>query len=217
LLYGADEDSIVKDTLNVIISEVILFMNVGKTMTPPQIESTINMILSDVMAKSLTFEDYKVCFENAKKGHYGKSYDRLDGQIIFEWITAYFNEKTAIIEESNHLLHQNSKKDYVPPGEVNHEGVKKVVEVLRQAIKPISNAEVSNSNAEVKKTNVQDDKMKLIQRFLTQFDKLHRDKPHRSNHGRFINRYNKIMNQVEYSEYKLTQLERIKTLKAKKQ
>lgn len=176
-------------------------------MTEAQIESTINMILSDVAAKSMTFEDYKVCFENAKKGYYGKAFDRLDGQVIFEWINAYFAEKSTIIQEKNNLLHDKSKRS--EPLDMNIEGVRKVVEVLKQAIKPIPNVEVSKSNAEIK-TRQFDQKHALIQRLFRRFEQIYFNEPYETNNGRFIKRYGKIMGQVEYIEHKLKQYERIK-------
>jgi len=38
-------------------------------------------------------DDFKLCFTRAKKGLYGKVYDRIDGQIIFDWLNSYCKDR----------------------------------------------------------------------------------------------------------------------------
>ena len=81
-----------------IITDVVLFFNVGKTMTPEQIAQTVQLILEDY--EYLCVEDFKVCFNNAKKGVYGKLYDRIDGAIILEWVETYAQQREKAFIES---------------------------------------------------------------------------------------------------------------------
>lgn len=61
-----------------------------------QVRQTADMILEDY--SHFKPEDFKLCFSRAKKGHYGKLYDRLDGQIIMGWLMDYDNERDGEIE-----------------------------------------------------------------------------------------------------------------------
>lgn len=63
-----------------------------------QIVQTIRLITEDFYYFNI--EDFKLCFNNAKRGLYGKIYDRIDGNIIYEWLQKYSEErvKTAYQE-----------------------------------------------------------------------------------------------------------------------
>lgn len=184
------------------ISEVSVFFNVGKNLTPQQINSTIDLILNDNDCLNLSFEDYKVCFEFAKKGHYGKAYDRIDGQIIFEWIYQYSTDKTneyLRIKDFNEKQAQNQK---IEPSEVNKEGQLKVVEVMRQALKSV---EVSKVEKPIREKTENE---KLIQRFLTQFQKI-AIKRGLDSDTKYIFMYGKPITCEEYLHLKVKQRERV--------
>jgi hypothetical protein len=82
-----------------IVTDTVLFFNVGKTMTQLQIAQTVQLIVEDF--DYLALEDLKVCFKNAKKGLYGKLYDRIDGAVIIQWIETYEKERLKAFEESD--------------------------------------------------------------------------------------------------------------------
>lgn len=90
-------DSYVKAILSILIADTADFLNVGKTISGPQIMQTIELILEDFSIYKIDF--FIACFNKAKKGHYGKQYDRLDGQIIFEWLNHYEYEYQLEIEK----------------------------------------------------------------------------------------------------------------------
>jgi len=79
-----------------LISDTADFLNIGKTINGPQIMQTVELILEDFSVYKIDF--FVACFNKAKKGFYGKQYDRLDGQIIFEWLTQYEYEYQSEIE-----------------------------------------------------------------------------------------------------------------------
>lgn len=89
-------DDYVKAVLSILIADTADFLNVGKTISGPQIMQTIELILEDFSIYKIDF--FIACFTKAKKGFYGKQYDRLDGQIIFEWLTHYEYEYQTEIE-----------------------------------------------------------------------------------------------------------------------
>lgn len=98
LISEQKSDVFVKAVLSILISDTADFLNVGKTMRADQIMQTIDLILEDYVVYKIDF--FIACFNKAKKGHYGKQYDRLDGQIIFEWLTQYEYEYQAEIERN---------------------------------------------------------------------------------------------------------------------
>lgn len=77
--------------LTIAIVDLIEFFNVGKTMGEVQVVSTIRLIVDDFYY--LNVEDFKLCFNNAKRGRYGKVYDRIDGNTIYEWLNKYSTER----------------------------------------------------------------------------------------------------------------------------
>lgn len=86
----------VVDFLGVIITELITFFNIGKNMNPFQIAQTAEIVLP--LVGELKVADLRICFDKAKRGDYGKVYDRLDGQVVSEWLNAYRRERDAQIE-----------------------------------------------------------------------------------------------------------------------
>lgn len=56
-----------------------------------QLASTVDLLIEDFYY--LKVEDLKLCFQNAKKGKYGKVYDRIDGNIIYGWVEQYSKDR----------------------------------------------------------------------------------------------------------------------------
>lgn len=91
-----------------IVSDLVLFLNVGKTMNDGQIGIT-----SDMLIKQYNYwkpEDFKILFDRIKIGYYGKQYDRVDGQTIFECAHQYDMERTEAAEQMSYESHTNRKK-----------------------------------------------------------------------------------------------------------
>jgi hypothetical protein len=82
--------------------DVCAYFNVGKSMDEYQIQATARLIIRNMWW--LNPSDFKLCFDMAKMGKYGKAYDRIDGAVIFEWLNAYDAQrepqKQAIAEEN---------------------------------------------------------------------------------------------------------------------
>ena len=90
--------------LVIILTDLIKFFNVGKSMGQEQLVQTIQLIIEDFYYFNI--EDFKLCFNNAKRGKYGKIYDRIDGNVIYGWIESYANERvqTSCPEMNNRPL-----------------------------------------------------------------------------------------------------------------
>lgn len=77
--------------LSLVIVDVAMFFSVGKMMNDTQAAQTVDLIIEEFYF--FKPDDFKLCFNRAKRGVYGKVYDRIDGQVIFEWLNTYRNER----------------------------------------------------------------------------------------------------------------------------
>lgn len=86
----------VKALLTLLIIDTVDFLNLGKTMNNNQVMQTVNLILEDYWHYKA--DHFVMCFNKAKKGYFGKNYDRIDGQIIFSWLEQFDLEFSADVE-----------------------------------------------------------------------------------------------------------------------
>lgn len=171
-------------------------MNVGKSFNAMQIAQTVELILEDF--KHFKLDDFKLCFNNAKKGYYGKVYDRLDGQIVFEWLTKYANDRSNEAQSFNDKKHDVYKLEKFKPVEINPEGQKKVIEILKDAIKNVP-PEVKVEKTPREKTETE----KQIQIYLKEFETIFFKEGFEQAGQRFIKFEDKTLSQIEYVELKL--------------
>jgi len=64
---------------------------------------------------NLTVADIHFVFEKAKKGGYGKFYDRFDGTMVMEWFRNHFDERCVVFErrlKQRDLQYKNSRMNY---------------------------------------------------------------------------------------------------------
>lgn len=183
-----------KAILTLLIADLVKWFNVGKTMNDFQIGQTINLILDDDKIKCFKPEDFKLCFERMKKGFYGKSYDRIDGQIIFEALYQYLEERQAEAEQISIDRHKELSK--IEKGEVNPEGLKKLAEVMRKAIGEVEKSEPAKEVKKEPKKIEKSERDIFIQNCFAEFNKL-------SHNQRFLNMGDKHVDQLEYTEIKL--------------
>jgi len=200
LMEGGENGAVtVQAILTLLIADIVSFLNVGKAMGQTQIAQTITLILNDVTTKNLKPDDFKVCFENAKKGVYGKVYDRIDGMIIFEWLWQYCGERQDLIETKQVIKHSETLAE-----EKRAKWSPEMIAILKSTIKPIE------KEKKVKTLREKTEQEKLIQKFLGQFDKIWAKMPYKPKQGKFIKRFGKVFSPIEYTEYKLKQLQLIK-------
>lgn len=94
--------------LTLIIGDMLDFLSIGKTMGAGQIAQTVMMIEQEYFY--LTVEDFKVCFDAAKRGDYGQLYDRIDGQIILTWLSIYVGERSQAFGNHNDAVAMANKE-----------------------------------------------------------------------------------------------------------
>lgn len=97
-----------KAAINAILADLVLFFNVGKSMTELQVRQTTDLIILE--KPHLSLPDLQVCFRRAKSGVYGKLFDRIDGSVIFDFINQYEAEKTDEAENQSIYDHSQFKK-----------------------------------------------------------------------------------------------------------
>lgn len=96
--------------MTIMINDLLDFFSTGKTMGERQMVTTIRMIVEDFYYFNI--EDFKLCFDNAKRGKYGKIYDRIDGNIIYEWLQKYSEERTDVAyPEGNYRVNVADKNE----------------------------------------------------------------------------------------------------------
>lgn len=80
--YG---DKKVHAVLVIMLTEFVQSFNVGKTMDAAQIIACAYELIMSAEEDQFSIEDLALFFQKAKRGDYGKSYDRIDQPVIFEW------------------------------------------------------------------------------------------------------------------------------------
>jgi hypothetical protein len=83
--------------LTIIVIDLVEFFNVGKTMNEKQVVQTVKLIIDEFYY--LKPDDFKLCFDMAKKGKLGKVYDRIDGAVIMEWLNNYVRDRMEFFEQ----------------------------------------------------------------------------------------------------------------------
>lgn len=187
--------------INLLIVDVVTFLNLGKSMSAQQVLATAKLILKDKSTKNLKPDDFKICFENAKKGYYGRSFDRVDGQIVFEWLNAYMVERMDVHENLAQQLHDERKKGIINPNEINREGQKKVIEILKS---------VTEKSTDVKKEKpkpIKTERDIFIQNCFKEHYEFWLKKPVENVIGRFIEFNGEFIDEVEYAKIKLNEYE----------
>lgn len=105
-----------------LIEDVLKFFNLGKTMNDVQVAQTTDLIIDAFSLYKL--DDISLCFRKAKMGNYGQMYDRIDGQVIMNWLYLYDSEKTAeiiAIQEREKSLHKKVEATPLPVDETTQE------------------------------------------------------------------------------------------------
>ena len=94
--------------LNKWIIDTLGFFNIGKSMDEHQVMETSFLIWQTYPAMGI--QEIYFVFNQAKKGKYGKIYDRIDGSIIFEWFNSFWEERLNAAEGLSYQDHISSKE-----------------------------------------------------------------------------------------------------------
>lgn len=82
-------------------------LNIGKSMDGAQVLECAKMMLEDYSV--LKPDDFVLFFNKAKRGYYGKAYDRMDAHVIFEWLEQYLYDRTSEFE--SHRRNEQIKRE----------------------------------------------------------------------------------------------------------
>lgn len=104
--YGAKR---IHQLLVVLLTEFCNTFNVIRPMSANQIVSCASEILNTSNEDYLSMEDLTIFFQGAKTGKYGKVYDRLDQQMIFEMLEIYRQERHEQYQNIKDEQHVNLK------------------------------------------------------------------------------------------------------------
>ncbi|WP_017258416.1 hypothetical protein [Pedobacter arcticus] len=139
----ADEETLVA-ALTILITDVADFFNVGKNFNASQIQSTVYLMIE--CYPYFKIDDFVICFNTGKKGHYGKRYDSMDGNILLDWLNMYDDKRSADIE----ALRASEKKTQELELVKLHAGTDKKPFELPQEIKDFINRPPDNRRKEIK-------------------------------------------------------------------
>lgn len=95
--------------LNAILIDLCNYFSVGKGMGSEQVKETSRLLLAKY--NRLKIEDLKLFSDNFKAGQYGKSYDRIDGQVILIALDEYFEDRIKEAERFNFEKHKEAITD----------------------------------------------------------------------------------------------------------
>ncbi len=88
--YGKEK---IHGLLIVMLTDFCNFYNVIRPMSATQIVDCAFELINTSIEDYLGIEDFTIFFQGAKNGKYGKIYDRLDQQIIFDMLEMYRQER----------------------------------------------------------------------------------------------------------------------------
>ena len=186
-----------------LLLETVEMFAVGKSIGVEQFAKLPQMIYDD--ANYLGLEDLKLCFLKAIKGHYGKSYDRLDAQIIFEWLNAYKAERADVKMNYQVQKHDEFKQLDQKVSDLgwSKERLTQLKELAKQmAIK--DREERFSKRSKVEPTNEQNFANKCLRQFDTLYIKFGI-----KGGVKMVKRYGKILDAHQFLNYKFSQYEKI--------
>lgn len=156
------------------VTDLVEFLNVGKTMNPDQINKTSDYILK--FFPHLNLADLRLFFDKMKLGHYGKFYDSVDGQLILSKMEEYSQDRMDEYEQMRLAQH---KDDITmnPIGEGYHPSV---IQAIKNALGEKKARDVPAS------VRTQTPAEVFSQRCIRQFDNLFDKYGYSKPTGRFI-------------------------------
>ncbi len=75
------------------------YFNLQQPMNAQQLALTAELMLEDYYY--LRVDELQVCFRMAMKGEFGPVYNRIDGQVFFEWIKKFMGKRQFVSERIN--------------------------------------------------------------------------------------------------------------------
>ena len=89
-----------------LMDECQQYFNLQQPMNAQQLMLTAELIMEEYYY--LRIEELRVCFRMAMKGEFGPVYNRIDGQVFFEWITKYMPKRQLITDRMKQEQQSNN-------------------------------------------------------------------------------------------------------------
>lgn len=192
-LINEKGEGYVKALLTLLIIDTVDFLNIGKTMNNNQVMQTVSLILEDYWHYKV--DHFVLLFNKAKKGYFGKQYDRIDGQVIFSWLEQFDFEFGAEVENERKNESKRFQRELSEPVE----NAVPMPDWFADSIKDISKKE------RVFKTQEISDQQKHINQLIKDFNKIY-DSQEFTDGKRFIDYEGKKIDVAEYIQIRLNNL-----------
>lgn len=89
-----------------LMDECQQYFNLQQPMNAQQLMLTAELIMEEYYY--LRIEELRVCFRMAMKGEFGPVYNRIDGQVFFEWIMKYMPKRQLITDRMKQEQQSNN-------------------------------------------------------------------------------------------------------------
>lgn len=183
----------VKALLSILLIDTLDFFNLGNTMNDRQIAQTVDLILEDYSVYKIDY--FSLCFKRAKKGFYGKQYNRIDGEIIFEWLRLFDVEYTNEIEKERIKEKKRIERD---------------TEKIELAPMPDNVKELMNGlgkTQEIKSIHIERTPEQIIvDGFIKDFDQLFKEQDDMSGGKRYVKIGERFYDMNEYLSMRMEEL-----------
>lgn len=160
----------------ILVSDLADTFNIGKNMSAAQVTDTAMLIVNDY--PTLKIDDVAFCFTKAKKGLYGKVYDRLDSAIIFGWIEMFLADKDEQVEyywqhQQNVVKTDNTQLLLPTPPAVDD---KVAISYIRKIKQKVIEIQINNNKAKriIDPKPIQENLLyEIHQQFIQKFNELY--------------------------------------------
>jgi len=147
------------------VAELSKMVAVGKSMNDIQTIFAADLIIEKF--GQLTVEDLYLCFKNGIASEYGPMFDRLDANVICDWLKKYFEDRNTFAEMEQMKKHNEVKKEVFVSTPENQEVFEKGIKMVLDALPKPEEPKYVTRTHEI--TPLQ----KLVSRWADQFDVLY--------------------------------------------
>lgn len=148
-----------KTLLFTIITDLCRSFNILNTMSAEQIMNCVQDLVFDF--PDLTIRDYKLFSRMATGGSFGKSFNRIDKAVVYEWLNLYCDAQFKHVE--NEHINQKHKGFDLSKQEPE------LVQLLSEAVKGAKEAKEQQKSPIIREPSETD---KIIQQWLKEFDEI---------------------------------------------
>ncbi len=108
-VLGKQDKKVLLKALSALITQLRQSLNVGKNLDTLQVYECASLLIEKYWYFRL--EEFVYVFKQVKLGKYGKVYDRLDVQVISEWLHLYDTTERLAELERQRLLQKMTEAD----------------------------------------------------------------------------------------------------------